>query len=174
MEIDGKKLTDKEQLFVEHFCSGEDMSYAEAARRAGYGKNSVREAYAIAAKPHIKAAIKAWRDNRARQFYISESKILDKLWQEANYYDQGATHAGRIQALVWLGKHLGMFTDKTKEQSTGKGNTYNIIQYNSDSSTTPTPKSIEAPEKIVETIEKNKEEVLEAIPEIDIEVENYS
>lgn len=161
------KLTPKEELFVEYYCTTANGVAAEAARQAGYGDDLVIGSYKILKRPQIQKAIERWRESRRKTFWVSETEILERMWQEANYFDQGATHAGRISALVHLGKHLGLFSEKPKEAQ-GSGNTYNIINY---SSATP---MAQTDQKVIEAIKENESEIIEALEhQEDINVIDY-
>ena len=161
-----KKLTPMEELFVENYCTISNGVAADAARRSGYADSVIAKAYEIVKKPHVAKAIDVWRENRKATFWISESQLLQRMWEEANNYDEKATHAGRINALVWLGKHMGMFGEQSKQdQIKGSSNTYNIIQYS-------------GVKPMVENAVKEKElEVLEAVGGVDeslgIEIKSY-
>jgi len=166
------KLTPMEELFVEQYCSETNGNATEAARRAGYSRSVVEKAYELPRKHHIAQAIDNWREARKRSFWVTESQILQRMWEEANFYDQGATHAGRISALVNLGKHLGMFGEGAKKDGVkGAGNTYNIINY---ASADPMG------QKVSQAVKEKEAEVLEALesPEEDegalVEIKDYS
>jgi phage terminase small subunit len=161
-----KELTDKEARFVEFYCTDANGVATEAARMAGYTSESARGAGKLLKKEHIARAIDAWRENRARRFRIAPNQILERMWEEANFFGDGATHAGRINALVNLGKQMGLFEQKKLDQAKNVGNTYNIINY---SDADPMTK------KVTEAIKTKEKEVVEALEhQQDIEVLDYN
>ncbi len=58
----------------------------------------------------------------------TEKEVLEGLLKEAR---EGTKGSDRINAWVWLGKHIGMFKEKQEEKKSEASNiTYNIINYN--------------------------------------------
>lgn len=158
-------LSDMEQLFVEYYCTEANGNATEAARMAGYSESSSKIAAKFLKKPKIAKAIDAWRESRRVHFRISPNKIMERMWEEANFFGDGATHAGRINALVNLGKQMGLFEQKKQEQAKETGNTYNIINY---SQADPMAK------KVKEAVKKKEKEVIRALEhDQEIEVTNY-
>ena len=144
-----KPLTERERLFVEAYCTEASFDGSKAAKLAGYSqKGSARQAAKLLERDNIARAIKARIEKKKREFRISEELVVERLWQEANYMGKGTSHAARINALVWLGKHIAMWEEKKADHYTG--DTYNIIQYSS-----PEQPKIEA------AIEENKKEIEE-------------
>jgi len=119
-----KTLTPKEKAFVEIFTSGEKVTAKAAAQEVGYrGHGAGSE---LMKKPHIKAAIEEAYGKKVNTFRVTQEQILERLWHEANEGKQGSA---RINALVWLGKHYGMWKTETDKESSGV--TYNIVNYSS-------------------------------------------
>ena len=141
-----KSLTPKEELFVEHYCGTAQFNATQAADMAGY--KDKREGSVILNRPHVAQAVRSRIEERKQKSWLSETQIMEKLWDEAHKEGQGTSHAARINALVWLGKHLGMWQEK-KEQQGETQITYNIINYDNDARV----------EKITNAIEDNREEV---------------
>ena len=83
---------------------------------------------AIIRQDHVQVELQKHQDGLRKKFNKSEIDILDRLWEEANNYDKGANHNARITALVWIGKHLGMWQEKKVEQKE-TSITYNIVNY---------------------------------------------
>ena len=157
-------LTEKQKKFVTFYCTSASGDAVQAARQAGYGKTVCEQATAKFMSNHkILDAINDHRDGVAEISLFGEEQIMKKLWEEANFYEEGATHAGRINALVWLGKHMGMFDTNKKSANAvqGGGATYNIIQYGN---ATNTLEDQHAKAAAIELAVKQKEsEVLEAV-----------
>lgn len=159
-------LSEMQKKFVVFYCTSARGDASQAAREAGYGKTTSEQATAkLLTNLNILEAIKEHREGMAEISQFSEEQIMKKLWGEANYYDEGATHAGRINALVWLGKHMGMFDPNTKRLAEAKsakgGNTYNIINYSNATNTLENQYIKEA--EVQKVIELKERDVLEAI-----------
>lgn len=141
-------LTPKQKSFVEHYCTDANFNAAKAAELAGYGltRNIYKQ---LMGNPKIKKAIEERVLETKRRSWLTEDTILEQLWKEAQREGKGSSHAARINALVFLGKHIGMFREKEEQKGPQKIE-YNVVNYNS-----PTT------EKIVEEIKENETEVLE-------------
>ena len=110
--------------------------------------------------------LKAIEDVKARKsmtFWLSEEEILSGLYSEATNVEVKSSQAARIQAWVWLGKHIGMFqaedktmrgVNKVQEENASKAPIYNIVQYNTV--TTPDPSQIEKGISSVDIKEEDK------------------
>lgn len=160
-----RELTDREQLFVEYYCTESNGSARDAARRAGYSDGGIANASKMLKKEPIQHYIEEWRADRKHHFRISENKILERMWEEANFSGEGATHAGRINALLHLGKHLGMFEKKPQKEEK-RGHTYNIINYS-----TADPMA----DRISKAVKQKEKEVIEALEHSEeVEVKDYS
>ena len=137
-------------LFVEAFCSSPTFNATQAAKDAGYAEASAHiRGWKLLQKPNIQKAITKRLAKRKEAFWIKEDIILKKLWEEATNTDRGSSHAARINALVWLGKHLGMWQERIPVSEESQI-TYNVINYSDNG---------QLKEKIVDKIEENKEEV---------------
>lgn len=165
MKMSELNLTELESKFVEFYCTEANSVATEAARLAGYSDLSAKKAASLLRKPKIAQAIDDWRENRAKRFRISPNQIMERMWEEANFYGEGATHAGRINALVNLGKQLGLFEQKKVEQAKNIGNTYNIINY-SDAD----PMS----DKVQKAVKEKEKEVVEALEHnVEVDIKDY-
>ena len=144
------KQESQQNLFVEAFCSSPTFNATQAAKDAGYADASAHiRGWKLLQNSKIQKAITKRLAKRKEAFWIKEDIILKKLWEEATNTDRGSSHAARINALVWLGKHLGMWQDRVPVQEDNKI-TYNVINYSDNG---------ELKNKIVDKIEENKEEV---------------
>jgi len=123
-------LTDKEKLFVEAYCGEANFDPKLARKLAGYSDHTRRDrAVAFLNKPHIAEAVGARMDRRRATAWYAEEDILKMLMSEATREGQGSTQSGRIQAIVYLGKHIGMFSDKKEEKAVDQSTTINVINY---------------------------------------------
>lgn len=130
------KLTDKQKRFCEEYLK--DLNATQAAIRAGYSAktaNSVGPENLV--KPCIQAEIKRMQDARSERTKIDQDYVLKgfkavfercmqaepvmikekgKLVESGEYQFNSS---GANTALIWLGKHLGMFADLHKHEHTG-------------------------------------------------------
>ena len=110
-------LTDKQAAFVMEYCV--DKNATQAAIRAGY---SAKTAYSIGEenlrKPEIRDAVEKALAQIAKTTETEAEWVRRRLKEEADNYDEEATHSGRIKALELVGKINGMFIDR-KEVRTG-------------------------------------------------------
>jgi hypothetical protein len=163
------KLTPKQRLFVEAYCGVAQGNASKAHRLAGYeNRNHANEAYILMHTPKIIDAIEEFKLLTRRQFWIDTSEILEGIYKEAKNTEDG-TQQGRIQAWVWLGKHVGMFQEK-KEDKSGQQITYNIVNYSDEG---------QLKEKIEVGVKENKQEILEhkeeeVVVQLPIDIKDYS
>ncbi len=97
-----------------------DFNGARAVVAAGYSATSARQHASDMLKlPHIKAAVDA---GRAKLTEKTEVTVLDVVrgFKEIAV-DDAAPHAARVSAWTQLGRHLGMFVDKTENKNTNDG-----------------------------------------------------
>ena len=128
-------MTDKQTVFVQEYLK--DMNATQAAIRAGYSEHT---AYSIGQenlkKPEIKQAIDAAMSERQQRTAITADYVLHSLHEIAQRCmqkspvmtkgEQAIDEEGRhlwtfdarnaIRALELIGRHMGMFNDKNKEQ----------------------------------------------------------
>jgi phage terminase small subunit len=154
-------ITDKQQVWMHNYV----LSYnaTDAARKAGYA-NPVEDGQRNLRNKEIAKMIRAHFEELKDSSFYNESVIIQNLWREALNEGPGSTHSARITALVWLGKHIGMWQDRIKETAEDKKIVYNIVNYNT------------LQEKITENkddIEKEKQRIEENIPE-GIEIADYN
>jgi phage terminase small subunit len=163
-----RPLDEKEQLFVEAYCGPANFNNTKAYELAGYGGTTSKKqnAYELINRPHVQKAIRERLEQRKNTYWLDENLILERLWEEANRVGNGSSHAARIQALVYLGKHIGMWQERVNQHA-DQSVTYNIINYSED------PKK----EKIVKAIEQHKkevEEVKDTAIDLGVEIKNYN
>ena len=128
-------MTDKQSIFVQEYLK--DLNATQAAIRAGY---SAHTAYSIGQenlnKPEIKQAIDAAMSERQQRTELTQDYVLHNLQEIAERCmqkspvmtkgEQAIDEEGRhlwtfdarnaIRALELIGRHMGMFNDKNKEQ----------------------------------------------------------
>lgn len=132
-----RKLTPLEELFVDAYCGESNYNALDAYAKAGYAHNSHHAknvaALEILRRPAVANAIRERISACKSSVWLTEDVIVNRLWEEATRTGTGSSHASRIQALVMLGKHIGMWQDKVLKDAEEKTVTYNVVNYVSDS-----------------------------------------
>jgi len=150
-------LTPKQRMFVELYTGPIRGNAIKCAKEAGYGAGMSSE---LMRNEKILSAIEEQNELKRRQMFYDEQDILEKLWEEAQKEGRGSSQNGRIQALVYLGKHIGMWDDKSKalaeaKENQGKGGvTYNIINFSDSEQQSLKNKVVEAIDHNLEAVEK--------------------
>lgn len=106
-------LTPKEQRFVEEYCI--DFNATAAAARAGYSTKSRTLAHTVLHQPRVAAAIEKAKAKLTKNTEITVERLRDEFWKM--YNDANVQDTVRISALTQLGRHLGMFVDKTEHSA---------------------------------------------------------
>lgn len=156
-----RQLTDIELDVLNTYCSEGNYS---SKRTATLLDRDYREIYTIIKREPVQEELKKRQEKLQKKFNLSEIDILNKLWDEANNYEKGANHNARITALVWIGKHLGMWQEKKEKEETQI--TYNIINYSSSE-----PERLPNDEKVIEHQSVLQEE--ESFDNSNIQITNY-
>ncbi|MBT8449306.1 MAG: terminase small subunit [Gammaproteobacteria bacterium] len=157
-----QKLTEKQEKFIEAFLGECHLDPIKAYEAAGYAHsfNKYSESMKVLNSDSVVREINQRMADKDTSYWINDSIIIKKLWEEATNPDSPA--AARINSLVWIGKHIGMW--KEKEQEADKTPQINIIQYGMD-------------KEVVEK-ELNKPEVVSAKDKVSlpegVQVTNYS
>lgn len=104
-----RPLTPKQAAFVDEYLV--DLNATQAAIRAGYSaKTANKIGPELLGKTSISAAIQARQAERSLRVELTTDFVVNGLRKIAN--DENAPHGARVSAMVALGKHLAMFTDK--------------------------------------------------------------
>lgn len=168
-------LTDQQAQYVEAYCTTLDPMKAAKAIGAQYPRAMVVK---MNRSKRVMAAIKERMEERRATFWLKEENIMQKLWEEANREGKGSSHAARIQALVWLGKHLGMFQEGEQRDL---NISYNIVNYASPEKphelalngngkfiniavASDATEVASSATEIITAVNENKQEVLEQLP----------
>jgi phage terminase small subunit len=110
----------REQIFVEEYLK--DLNVSRAARAAGYSPKTanhnayrwIQERREDSEKPHLWDAVQVAKEERAKRTLVEQDDVIRGLLTEAQRTGIGSSHAARVSAYVALGKHLGMFVEKTE------------------------------------------------------------
>jgi phage terminase small subunit len=107
-------LTPKQRRFVDEFLV--DLNATQAAIRAAYSPRTANEQGArLLAKGSVADAVEVAQKARSERLQITQDEVLRGLRQEATLSGKGASHGARVSAWGLLGKHLGMFTERTQQ-----------------------------------------------------------
>lgn len=109
------KLTAKQRRFVGEYLV--DLNATQAAIRAGYSKRTAKEqGYRLLTKVHIQAAIQIEQDAIRHRNRLSVDEVIQGLRDAAQLAREQKNPAAAISAYSWLGRHLGMFTDRVRQE----------------------------------------------------------
>jgi phage terminase small subunit len=124
-------LTAKQARFVEEYLI--DLNATAAAIRAGYSeKTAATIGHENLRKPKIADAIRVGREKLSKRAQITQKDVLAGLQQEATNYGKGSSHSARVTAWVWIGKHLGMFTERAEVKDETRVQRYDISHFSDD------------------------------------------
>lgn len=105
-----KKLTHKQRIFVDKYL--QCWNATDAARRAGYSERTARQ---IGSRLLTNVDISAEIDRRMQQHAMEANEVLHHLSTIAKP-GFGVEIRDRLRALELLGKHHGLFVDKTEQR----------------------------------------------------------
>jgi len=110
-------MTKKQQRFVDNFATSANAS--EAARRAGYSqKNADVVSDRLMKNPAIREAVAATREVLAEKAETSALTIMRELEQMQLSALADGQYTAAIRAAELRGKHIGMFVERSKQDST--------------------------------------------------------
>lgn len=110
------KLNEKQYRFVQEYIV--DYNATQAAIRAGYSpKTAYSNGQRLLKHAEVQAAIKEIQDKATDKAIVDRNMVLAGLLKEAEFKGQGASHAARVSAWEKIGKTMGMFIDKTENNT---------------------------------------------------------
>ena len=110
-------LTDRQRRFVEEYLL--DLNATAAYRRAGYkaaGNAAETNAARLLRNDQVSAAIKEAQAARSGRTLVTADEVIRGLKDEAGRTGEGSSHSARVAAWTQLGKHLGLFVDRTRHE----------------------------------------------------------
>lgn len=116
-----KPMTQLQERFVEAFLGEAYFDPIKAYELAGYamnGYNKYTDSMKILHSDAVTREINQRMANKDTAYWISDNVIIKQLWKEATDYGDRSSQAARINALVWIGKHIGMWQEKQQEIDT--------------------------------------------------------
>ena len=112
-------LTAKQSRFIEEYLV--DLNATQAAIRAGYSaKTAGAKGFSLLKKVEIAQTLTVARMKRAEKTGVTAEMVLERLWEEGNNHEEGSSHAARVTALSWVGKHHGSFLERVDHTSGGE------------------------------------------------------
>ena len=126
-----KPMTQLQERFVEAFLGEAYFDPIKAYELAGYamnGYNKYTDSMKILHSDAVTREINQRMVNKDTAYWISDNVIIKQLWKEATDYGDRSSQAARINALVWIGKHIGMWKEKVQADEEQKP-TIQIINY---------------------------------------------
>lgn len=116
MSRDSTKLSEKERLFVQHYCGASRGNASDAAIRAGYSPNGANHAaYKLLSRQKVKDAIAVHTAKSVKDAEITTEAIVKLLWKEANDHSETGSPHARIAALKQLANYTGGFDKNTRK-----------------------------------------------------------
>ncbi len=110
------KLTPKMARFVEEYLI--DLNATQAAIRARYSEKRASEiGYQLLQKTTVLEAIQKAQSKLSEACLVTQKMVIDGLKAEATLTGEGSSHSARVSAWGMLGKHLGMFVEKTENKT---------------------------------------------------------
>ena len=99
--------------FVEEYLI--DLNATQAAIRAGYKNGEIGRQ--IITKNNVIEAIQKAQSKLSEACLVTQKMVIDGLKAEATLTGEGSSHSARVSAWGLLGKHLGMFVEKTENKT---------------------------------------------------------
>ena len=113
------KLTPKMARFVDEYLI--DFNGTQAYMRAGYKAKNEDSAAVLASKllrnVKVQEAIQAAQAKLSEACLVTQKMVIEGLKAEATLSGEGSSHSARVSAWGLLGKHLGMFVEKTENKT---------------------------------------------------------
>ena len=115
-----KPMTQLQERFVEAFLGEAYFDPIKAYELAGYNLttyNKYTDSMKVLHSDAVTREINQRMADKDTAYWISDNVIIKQLWKEATDYGDRSSQAARINALVWIGKHIGMWQEKQKEEA---------------------------------------------------------
>lgn len=142
------KLTPRQRKHFDHYVEHRSLNAMVTAFHS-----DIRAVKGVYNSKAFQLALKEHNEALKDKVMYTEAKVIDELWKRYNDFDSPPNV--RVQILVLLGKHIGMWANTSQTaKEMNKSVTYNIVNY----------------AEVKGEIDKNKEAVEEAKdkPELDI------
>ena len=109
------KLSKRQEQFCQEYLV--DLNATQSAERAGYTKTTAKaNCGRMLADPKVQKRIDELKAERIERVQIEADDVVERLVRVANKSEDECDWHPTIRATELLGKHLAMFTDKSKIQ----------------------------------------------------------
>ena len=114
------KLTPKQQRFVEEYLV--DLNATQAAIRAGYSAKTVnQQGPRLLVNVGVQAAIQAAQQERSVRVQCTQDSVLEGIIRCTQASENAEDYRTALKGYELQGRHLGMFTDKVQQETSGPG-----------------------------------------------------
>ncbi|MEN6334573.1 MAG: terminase small subunit [Phycisphaerales bacterium] len=121
-----KKIPPNRQRFVEEYLL--DLNATQAAMRAGYSAKTANEQGArLLANVSVATAIQVAQQKRAKRKQRDADWVIDRLERQSDAAEAAEDFGPAIRATELIGKHLGMFVDRTLSSEVEDGDSAESI-----------------------------------------------
>jgi Phage terminase, small subunit len=109
----GQVCTKRQEAFCQEYMK--DFNKLRAYLAAGYTSENARvTAYRVFNKPVVQARLAQLQRDRAMKNEVTIQQVISSLHRIAESAEGEGKYAAAIRAFELLGKHLGMFIDRTE------------------------------------------------------------
>ena len=109
------KLSKRQEEFCQQFLV--DLNATKSAVRSGYTETTAKANCGRMLKdPKVRARIDELKAERIKRVQIEADDVIERLVRVANKSEEEGDWHASIRATELLGRHLAMFTDKSKIQ----------------------------------------------------------
>lgn len=106
-------LTEKQKAWCREYLK--DLNASKAALRAGYKtENPNRVGSELKRKPHVDLALQWLMRQRAEENHIDANFVINKIVKSLDRSEKKENEAAVLRAAELLGKHLGVFIERTE------------------------------------------------------------
>lgn len=123
-------FTPEEERYMELIMTNMKTSVEIVREVWPHLNNPIMKSQSLSKREDIRQELLRRREIEKYRVPYTEQDIIIKLLREADDFTEPRNAKNRIDAIIWLGKHIGMFIEN-KEPSTGNI-TYNIIDYKAE------------------------------------------
>ena len=72
------------------------------------------------------------QEKLSKRAQITQEDVLEGLQREATTYGKGSSHSARVTAWIWIGKHLGMFTERAEVKGEARVQRHDFSHFGDD------------------------------------------
>ena len=138
-----EKLTKRQKEFFDLYV--ENRSVWKTAKELGISEGNANQ---IFKSNRVSEALEEYNNELKNKTLYNEAVIIDELWKL--YNDENASVRDKRDTLVWLGKHIGMWSTQATQEKAAPSIQYNVVNYN----------------QIAQTVQEHEDEIIEAELEV--------